>query len=328
MLRVSASPHIRDRVSTRSVMLHVIIALIPVIIASYFIFGWRALMLFGISAASASLFEALSRIAMKRKQTVGDLSAIVTGLRLAASLPANCPIWVLLIGNFVAIVVIKQMFGGLGENFANPAVTARIVLSVSFTAQVSTFSVLGKFIGTDLASSATYLESIGKAATDLVSSSTPLAIAGQGQTYLPSALDLFFGRHAGCIGETSAIALLIGGVFLLITGIIDIWAPLTFIGTTVLFTWATGQDVLVHLLSGALILAAFFMVTDYVTTPTTILGKIIFGVGAGLLTGLLRVYSAMPEGVSFAILLMNILTPHIERWTTPLTIGGVKHAKS
>ncbi len=314
MLRVSASPHIRDKVTTQSVMLYVIVALVPVIIASAFIFGWRALMLFGISAASAALFEALLRIVMKRKQTVGDLSAVVTGLLLAASLPANCPIWVLLIGNFVAIVVIKQMFGGLGDNFANPAVTARIVLSVSFTAQISTYSVLGKFAG--------------EAATDLVSSATPLALVGQEQAVLPSTLDLFLGRHAGCIGETSIVALLIGGIFLLATGIIDIWAPLSFIGTTVLFILATGQDVLVHVLSGALILAAFFMVTDYVTTPTTILGKIIFGIGAGLLTGLLRVYSAMPEGVSFAILLMNILAPHIERWTTPTTVGGAKHAKS
>ena len=314
MLRVSASPHIRDKTTTRSVMLHVVIALVPVIIASTFIFGWRAPMLFGISAASAALFEALARIVMKRKQTVGDFSAVVTGLLLAASLPANCPIWVLLIGNFVAIVVVKQMFGGLGDNFANPAVTGRIVLSVSFTAQISTYSVLGKFAG--------------DAATDLVSSATPLAIVGQGQGSLPSTLDLFLGRHAGCIGETSVVALLIGGIFLLLTGIIDILAPISFIGTTAIFVLATGQDVLVHLLSGALILAAFFMVTDYVTTPTTILGKIIFGVGAGLLTGLLRVYSAMPEGVSFAILLMNILTPHIERWTTPTTVGGAKHAKS
>ncbi len=271
-------------------------------------------MLFGISAASAALFEALARIVMKRKQTVGDFSAVVTGLLLAASLPANCPIWVLLIGNFVAIVVVKQMFGGLGDNFANPAVTGRIVLSVSFTAQISTYSVLGKFAG--------------DAATDLVSSATPLAIVGQGQGSLPSTLDLFLGCHAGCIGETSVVALLIGGIFLLLTGIIDIWAPISFIGTTAIFILATGQDVLVHLLSGALVLAAFFMVTDYVTTPTTILGKIIFGVGVGLLTGLLRVYSSMPEGVSFAILLMNILTPHIERWTTPMTVGGTKHAKS
>jgi electron transport complex protein RnfD len=207
MLRVSASPHIRDKTTTRSVMLHVVIALVPVIIASTFIFGWRAPMLFGISAASAALFEALARIVMKRKQTVGDFSAVVTGLLLAASLPANCPIWVLLIGNFVAIVVVKQMFGGLGDNFANPAVTGRIVLSVSFTAQISTYSVLGKFAG--------------DAATDLVSSATPLAIVGQGQGSLPSTLDLFLGCHAGCIGETSVVALLIGGIFLLLTGIID-----------------------------------------------------------------------------------------------------------
>ncbi|NLB27651.1 MAG: RnfABCDGE type electron transport complex subunit D [Clostridiaceae bacterium] len=305
MLHVSASPHIRDRVTTRSVMLHVIIALVPVIVASFFIFGLAGPMLFVISAAASVGFEALSRVIMKREQTAGDLSALVTGLLLAASLPANTPLWVLITGNFVAIVVVKQMFGGLGDNFANPAVTARIVLFVSFTNQVATFSVAEKLPG-----------------IDLVTQATPLSGAAA-----PSFLDLFLGNHAGCIGETSIAALLVGGIFLLVTGIIDIWAPLTFIGTTVLFTWATGADPLLHLMSGALILAAFFMVTDYVTTPTTLVGKIIFGVGAGLLTGLMRIYSPMPEGVSFAILFMNILTPHIERWTAPTALGGVKHAK-
>ena len=312
MLHVSASPHIRDRVTTRSIMLRVIIALIPVIIASSFIFGLRAPMMFAVSAAAAAGFEAISRVVRKRQQTVGDLSAIVTGLLIAASLPANCPLWVLVIGDFIAIVVVKQMFGGLGDNFANPAVTARIVLSVSFAGQLAGYSVLDKFVS--------------GSGVDLVSSATPLMVAKSGQGALPSVLDLFLGRHAGSIGETCVLALLIGGIFLVISGIIDLWTPLTFIGTTVLFVTLTGQDPFVHLLSGALILAAIFMVTDYVTTPTTIAGKIIFGAGAGLLTGLLRVYSAMPEGVSFAILLMNILTPHIERWTTPKTIGGVKHA--
>ena len=305
MLHVSASPHIRDNVTTRSIMLQVVIALMPVVIASFFIFGLAGPMLFAVSGASAVAFEALSRIIMKREQTAGDLSALVTGLLLAASLPANCPLWILVIGNFVAIVVVKQIFGGLGDNFANPAVTARIVLFVSFTNQVSSFTVADKLAG-----------------IDLVTKATPLS----GEA-VPSFLELFLGNHAGSIGETSIAALLVGGIFLLVTGIIDIWAPLTFIGTTVLFTWATGADPLLHLMSGALVLAAFFMVTDYVTTPTSILGKVIFGVGAGLITGLLRVYSAMPEGVSFAILLMNILTPHIERWTAPMTIGGVKHAK-
>ena len=305
MLHVSASPHIRDRVTTRSIMLHVIIALVPVMVASFFIFGLAGPMLFAVSAAASVGFEALSRLIMKREQTAGDLSALVTGLLLAASLPANTPLWVLLTGNFVAIVVIKQMFGGLGDNFANPAVTARIVLFVSFTNQVSSFTVADKLAG-----------------IDLVTKATPLS----GEA-VPSFLELFLGNHAGSIGETSIAALLVGGIFLLVTGIIDIWAPLTFIGTTVLFTWATGADPLLHLMSGALVLAAFFMVTDYVTTPTTLTGKIIFGVGAGLLTGLLRIYSPMPEGVSFAILFMNILTPHIERWTAPSTIGGVKHAK-
>ncbi len=310
MLHVSASPHIRDNVTTRSIMLQVVIALMPVVIASFFIFGLAGPMLFAVSGASAVAFEALSRIIMKREQTAGDLSALVTGLLLAASLPANCPLWILVIGNFVAIVVVKQIFGGLGDNFANPAVTARIVLSVSFAGQISSYSMVESFPG-----------------VDLVTRATPLMMAKANSGSLPSNLDLFLGRHAGSIGETCVLALLIGGIYLLIRGIIDLWAPLSFIGTTILFVLLTGGDPLVHLLSGALILAAFFMVTDYVTTPTTPLGKLIFGVGAGLLTGLLRIYSAMPEGVSFAILLMNILSPHIERWTQPMTIGGVKDAK-
>ena len=310
MLHVSASPHLRDRVTTRSIMLHVIIALVPVIIASFFIFGLAGPMLFVFSAAISAGFEALSRMIMKREQTVGDLSAIVTGLLVAASLPANTPLWILIVGDFIAIVVVKQMFGGLGDNFANPAVTARIVLAVSFAGQLASYSVADKLLG-----------------IDLVTRATPLMIAKEGSQAIPSFMDLLLGNHAGCIGETSIAALLAGGLFLLLTGIIDLWAPLTFIGTTVLFTWATGADPVLHLMSGALILAAFFMVTDYVTSPTTIPGKIIFGVGAGLITGLLRIYSAMPEGVSFAILFMNILTPHIERWAAPTALGGVKHAK-
>ncbi len=310
MLHVSASPHIRDRITTRTIMLQVIIALMPVVIASFFIFGLAGPMLFLVSAGLAVAFEAISRLVMKREQTISDLSAVVTGLLLAAGLPANCPLWVLAIGNFVAIVVVKQMFGGLGDNFANPAVTARIVLSVSFAGQISNFAIAGDFPG-----------------VDLISSATPLMIAKTNGGNLPSTLDLFLGRHAGSIGETCVAALLAGGLFLLVRGIIDLWAPLAFIGSTLLFVTLAGADPLLHLLSGALILAAFFMVTDYVTTPTSIGGKIIFGVGAGLLTGLLRLYSSMPEGVSFAILLMNILTPHIERWTAPRTVGGVKHAK-
>ncbi|MGI6157418.1 MAG: RnfABCDGE type electron transport complex subunit D [Saccharofermentanales bacterium] len=314
MLRVSASPHIRDDLTTRGVMMRVAIALIPVIIASGVIYGWRAPLLFLISAVACVVFEGLARIIMKRDQTIGDFSAVVTGLLLAASLPAECPIWILLIGDFFAIVFTKQMFGGLGDNFANPAVTGRVILSVSFAGHLAKYSVLAP---------------AASGGVDLISQATPLALAKSGAVAdLPTTLDLFLGRHAGSIGETCALALIIGGVYLILAGIIDIWAPVTFIGTTILFVTLTGQDPLVHLFSGALMLAAFFMVTDYVTTPTTILGKIIFGIGAGLLTGLLRVYSSMPEGVSFAILLMNILVPHIERWTAPKTVGGKQHAKA
>lgn len=327
MLHVSASPHIRDNATTQRIMLHVIIALLPTVIASGFIFGYRAPLLFVISAAACAGFEALSRIAMKREQTVGDLSSIVTGLLLAASLPVETPIWIVLIGAFMAVVFVKQMFGGLGSNFANPAVTARIILSVSFAGPLSKFSALPRFAATVTPGIA--FKQVATSGADLISSATPLGVLNNvtPETQVPSTMDLFLGKHAGCIGEVCILALLIGGIYLLITGIIDIWAPLAYIGSTVAFVAQLGQDPVVHLLSGALVLAAFFMVTDYVTTPATIVGKITFGVGAGILTGLLRIFSAMPEGVSYAILLMNILTPHIERWTAPITLGARKKTR-
>lgn len=317
MLRVSASPHIRDKSSTSRIMLDVVIALIPVVIASVFLFGWRSLIMYMLSVVFCVGFESLSRIVMKREQTIHDLSAVVTGLLLAAGLPAGFPIWMLAVGAFFAIVVVKQMFGGLGENFANPAVTGRIFLFVSFAAESTRYTVLSPFAVGPADSAAR--------AADLVTSATPLALAGTDA--VPSYLDLFLGRHAGCLGETCIVAILIGALYLVIRRVIDLWIPLTYIAVTVICVTLVGADPWLHLLSGALILAAFFMATDYVTSPTTTLGKLIFGVGLGLLTFLLRMYSSMPEGVSFSILLMNILTPHIERLTAHKTIGGLAHGK-
>ena len=320
MLRVSSSPHIRDNSSTQRIMLDVVLALIPVVIASVIIFGWRALLLYAVSIASSVIFEALTRRLKKREQTINDLSAVVTGILLATGLPANYPILMTVLGACIAIELVKQLFGGLGGNFANPAVTARIVLAVSFATETNTFTVLpqhaywGNVAGGT--SQATIVETSSQ--IDLVSSATPLALpAGEIST-----LDLFLGTHAGSIGETCVLALLIGAAYLLQRGIIDLWIPLVYMGTTVGLIALVGGDPLHHLLSGALVLAAFFMLTDYVTSPTTILGKIIFAFGAGVLTFLLRMYSSMPEGVSYSILLMNILTPHIERWTAHKTIGG------
>lgn len=309
MLRVSSSPHIRDNSSTQRIMLDVTLALIPMLIASVIIFGWRALLIYAVSVVSCVVFEALTRMVMKREQTVNDLSAVVTGLLLAAGLPAGYPIWMVVLGAFIAIVFVKQLFGGLGGNFANPAVTARIILAVSFATDTNSFSVLPQY---------GYNSSAAASQIDLVSSATPLGLAA-GDI---STLDLFLGTHAGSIGETCILALLIGALYLLFRGIIDLWIPLVYLGTTVGLISLVGGNPLYHLLSGALVLAAFFMLTDYVTSPTTVLGKIFFACGAGMLTFLLRMYSNMPEGVSYSILLMNILTPHIERWTAHKTIGG------
>ena len=318
MLRVSSSPHIRDNSSTQRIMLDVVLALIPMVIASVFIFGWRALLIYAVSVASSVAFEALSRLIMKREQTINDLSAVVTGLLLAAGLPAGYPIWMVVVGAFVAIVFVKQLFGGLGSNFANPAVTARIVLAVSFPAETSSFSVLPQY-----AHQASLTEGVSQ--YDLVTSATPL---GMSAAELPSGWDLFLGRHAGSIGEVCILALLIGAAYLLIRGVIDLWIPLVYLGTTAVLITLAGGDPLFHLLSGAVVLAAFFMLTDYVTSPTTVAGKIIFAIGAAALTFLLRMYSSMPEGVSYSILLMNILNPHIERWTAHKTIGGNYGKKS
>lgn len=312
MLRVSSSPHIRDNSSTQRIMLDVVLALIPMVIASVFIFGWRSLLIYVVSVAASVVFEALSRIVMKREQTINDLSAIVTGLLLAAGLPANYPIWMVVVGAFIAIVFVKQLFGGLGSNFANPAVTARIVLAVSFATETSSFSVLPQYAPQSALTA-------GASQLDLVTSATPL---GMSAAEVPSTLDLFLGRHAGSIGEVSIIALLIGSVYLVARGVIDLWIPLVYMGTTVGLITLVGGNPLFHLLTGALVLAAFFMMTDYVTSPTTVVGKVVFAIGGALLTFLLRMYSSMPEGVSYSILLMNILNPHIERWTAHKTIGG------
>lgn len=314
MLRVSASPHIRSPRTTRAIMLDVILALIPAMIASVFIFGPRSLAIIAVSVAASVTTEALCNLAMKREQSIGDLTAIVTGLLLAYGLPASLPLWMAALGAIVAIGAAKMLFGGLGDNFANPAITGRIFLAVSFGSYMSNSVVLGRIVNEGLTS-------------DLISQATPLAVArNMVEGDIPDYLTLFLGNHAGMIGEVSILALLIGALWLLLRGVIDLWIPLSMITTTVLLCWLAGGDPLMHLMSGGLIIGAFFMATDYVTSPITVKGKIIFGIGCGLLTFLMRMYSGMPEGVSFAILIMNIMTPHINNWTKPVTMGGEKHA--
>ncbi len=295
-MTVTSSPHIRNIDTTGGIMLDVILALLPAAIAGIAFFGFKAALVMAVTVASAVISEYFWCKATKKARSLKDLSAIVTGLLLGMNLPPNIPLWMAALGSVVAIIVVKQMFGGIGQNFANPAITARIVLMVSFPTAMTTFAV---------------------PFADTVSSATPLS-----DGYKSEYLELFFGNHPGCIGETSAILLLAGGVYLVLRRVITPEIPLAFIGTTALFSFILGTDPLKAVLSGGLLLGAIFMATDYVTSPPNRAGKIIFGIGAGIITVIIRELGNIPEGVSFSILLMNILTPHIIRLTRSKPFGG------
>ncbi len=308
-LYVSSSPHIRDNNSTRRIMLDVIIALMPTSIAACIIFGFRSAVLIAICVSTCVLLEYASRKIMKRNTTIGDLSAVVTGLLLALNLPVDINPLIAMFGCLVAIVVVKQMFGGIGMNFVNPALAARIVLLVSFPSSMMHW--------------VTAAGAPAAAQIDAATSATPLAAPAGTYSYI----DLLIGRCGGSIGEVCAAALILGGVYLVIRRVISPIIPCVYLATAALMSLAFGLDPLYQLLSGGLLLGAIFMATDYTTSPVTNWGKVIYAVGCGLLTMLLRTYSNMPEGVSFSILLMNILVPHIERLTAPRTLGYVKKAK-
>lgn len=303
-LIVESSPHLRAPQTTASVMRNVIIALVPAAIASVLIFGWHAFFLIAACVASSVLFEYLFRKITKKSNTIGDLSAIVTGLLLAMNLPPQLPIWMGVIGSFVAIVVAKQLFGGIGQNFANPAIVGRIVLLISFATPMTSWM----------------LPSLQDGKISLVAGATPLASGAE----IPTMLEMFLGLRGGCLGETCILALLIGGIFLIVTKTISATTPIAFLGTMAVMALFFGQDPIFQLLSGGAVLGAFFMATDYSTSPTTEAGKVIFGIGCGVITMMIRTYGSYPEGVSFSILLMNILTPHIEKLTRTKPFGGKK----
>lgn len=306
-LLVTASPHIRSYVSTQKVMATVIVALLPALFAATYYFGFRALLLAAVCVAASVLSEYLIRkVVMKKDNTVSDLSAAVTGLLLALNLPATMPLWMAAIGCVFAIVVVKQLFGGLGQNFVNPAIVGRIFLVVSFTSQMTHWV---------------------QPQTDAVASATPLVQLAQKSPDLPSLWNMFIGNRAGSMGETCILALLIGGVFLMVIRVIKPTIPLVYMGTVYVLATLFGADGLYHLLSGGLVLGAFFMATDYTTSPTTTKGKVIYAVGLGFFTVLIRIFGSYPEGVSFAILLMNIVTPYIDRFTKSVPFGGVAVAK-
>ncbi|MHB8961640.1 MAG: RnfABCDGE type electron transport complex subunit D [Saccharofermentanales bacterium] len=320
-LQVSSSPHMRDGSTTSRLMLDVIIALVPALLAAVYFFGLRVLLVAAVTVGSSVLLEYISRKVMKRDNTIHDLSAVVTGLLIAFSISPATPLWMCVVGSFIAIVVVKQMFGGLGNNFVNPAITARIIMAVSFPVQMGTWKLLepaDRLFG-NLAGSFT--------GADLVTSATPLYLLSSGAENLPSYTDLFLGSTSGCIGEVSVLAILLGAAYLLARKVIKLWIPLSFIASVMLVVFVSGGDLLYHLLSGGLMIGAFFFATDYVTSPFTNKGKVIFGIGCGLITGLIRIYGGMPEGVAFSILLMNILTPHIDNMTIPVPFGGGKKSE-
>ena len=311
-LIVSPSPHLVSRTDTRAIMAHVLIALAPALVMSVVIFGVRALVVSLVCVTACVLCEFAFQKGCKRPVTTGDLSACVTGLLLAFNLPVSIPLWQAVFGSVVAIIVVKQLFGGIGQNFANPAITARIVMLIAFSGTMTTW---------------THLDAVSSATPDAVSSATPLAVlsrhfSGAVAEGLPPLKDMLLGFHGGSLGETCALALLIGGIYLMARRIIAWHTPVAMVGTVFLFTLIMGANPVYHLLSGGLLLGALFMATDYATTPSTPWGRVIFGIGCGLITVLIRLWGNYPEGVSFAILLMNILTPHISNLTRKKPMGG------
>lgn len=308
-LIVSSSPHIQSRTTTQGIMRDVIIALIPAAVAGVVLFGWRALVTILVCVATSVLSEFLFNLICKKEQTVTDLSAIVTGLLLALSLPAKAEIWHCVVGSVFAIIAVKCLFGGIGCNFANPAVTARVFLIIAFSASVG---------------GATAPLTDG---ADLVASATPLEIIKHGSdAELPTVLDMFLGNRAGAIGETCVLALLLGGIYLIVRRVIKWYVPATYIVTVFVLSFIIAQDFTVALyqvLGGGVAIAAFFMITDYVSTPINNIGKIVFAFGCALITVLIRFWGSYPEGVSFAILIMNILSPYIEKMCTRRPLGKV-----
>ncbi len=309
-LIVSASPHIRAHYTTQGIMADVLIALMPAMLVAVYFLGIRSLLITALSVVSCVFFEAVWQKMTKQHITVSDLSAVVTGVLLAFNLPVSTPMFIPIVGGFVAIIMAKQFFGGLGQNFMNPALAARAVLLASFPQAMTDFSMPG---------------------VDSVSSATPLALLKAGEA-VPSLMDVFIGNIGGCIGEISALALLIGLVYLIYKKVVTIKIPAIYVGTVFILTYVLGRggmfnaNPVYEIMTGGLFLGAFFMATDYSTSPSTPVGEIIFAVGCGILTTVIRLFGGYPEGVSYSILIMNLAVPLIDKYTAPRPFGVVNKA--
>ena len=308
MLSVSSSPHRHSGENTAYIMQDVLIALVPAALMSVVYFGWRSAMLIVLCTATCVLTEYVCRRIMKRKQTISDFSAAVTGVLLAFNLPPTLNPLFAVLGSVFAIAVVKQMFGGIGMNFVNPALAARIFLLISFPSHMSRWSL-------------PFFDMSANSATDVVSTATPLAQMASDNMNTPM-IDLFIGLHGGCLGETCALALLLGGMYLLLRKVITPHIPLAFIGTVAIIALIAGQNPVAHVLSGGVILGSVFMATDYTSCPVNKTGRVIYGIGCGIITMTIRLFGSLPEGVSYSIVLMNILTPHIETLTQSSPFGS------
>lgn len=306
-LLVSSAPHITGKDSTASLMRDLIIAMVPAMAASVFFFGVQTLILTAVSVLACVAFEYLYEKMLKKPITVGDLSAAVTGILLAFNCPPTLPLWTVVVGAFFAIIIVKQLFGGLGYNFANPAIVARIILGLGYTGLMTSWTLPATVSG------------------DAVASATPLAVYAAGGTV--NYLDMFVGSTGGVLGETSALALLLGFVYLVVRKVISPTIPVTYVATVAVLAVVLGVDPVVYVLGGGLLLGAIFMATDYVTSPYTEKGKIIFGIGLGVITVIIRRFGSMTEGVSYAILLMNLVVPYINKATRQKPLGAPKAVK-
>ena len=307
---VTSSPHLRDKATTQRIMQEVCLALAPAGIAGIILYGFNAALLIAICVATCVLSEFVWQKATKQTVTISDWSAVVTGLLLAYNLPATAPWWIAVIGSILAIVVVKQFFGGIGSNFMNPALTARAILFISWSGIMGAYPNANPFQFT----------------ADAVTGATPLATLNGGSTEGLSLLDMFLGNQGGVLGETCALAIILGGVYLLIRGIADWRIPVSFIGTVfICYLIKDGAEMaLYQVLAGGLLLGAFFMATDYATSPITSIGRVVFGIGCGFFLFIIRAFANYPEGCSFAILFMNVATPMIDRFTMPRPFGEVK----
>ncbi|HZX46548.1 MAG TPA: RnfABCDGE type electron transport complex subunit D [Clostridia bacterium] len=314
-LVVSSSPHIRSEETVQRIMLDVIIALLPAAAASVYFFGMGALMVMLVSIGAAVAAEAAIQKIRNKPVTINDGSAVITGLLLALTLPPSLPLWMAAAGAVVAIGIGKQVYGGLGCNPFNPALVGRAFLIVSFPVQMTTW--------TSPLDGVTCATLLGIKILDGVTCATPLGLLKM-EGVKTGYMELFLGNVGGSLGETSALLLILGGAYLIYRGVIDWRIPVSYLGTVAVLTLVLGHDPMFHLLAGGLMLGAFFMATDMVTTPLTRLGRIIFGIGAGVLVVIIRLYGGYPEGVLFSILLMNIFTPIIDKFIQPRIYGEVK----